>query len=495
MKNKTSFWSKTNSLLSTKISLFIVWLLIFFLNLAILQYFRHGGKFPAIQHRTLTSGFVAKWGKHFFYFFYYTGYFPLATTDQNLTYSRQGAWNEIKKHGHSLIMEYYHWMRYGENARIFAFLPDAIVKGSAKNPSLSLFNFLNFVLALMALFWGFWKIRRPLTGIFLILLINFTPFFIYEVYHNQNIFGLLGSEFFLVMGLTLPLLFNRTKNTLAWLILGLLLAIFIGFNSQIRNETAIVILSLLLIYWLTSNLKISHKLIATALIIFGFFATRQLITKYFDWNFKRTAQLVKKYGGDVYTGYRTNGHPFWHPFFCGLGDFGQKYGYQWRDSVAYNYALPILEKKYHMKINYPGHGLHLLQYYDKQHNYYVKPEELPHYQQILKQKVLHDITRHPFWYLSILFKRLLRILTKTIPVPLAGWLIFPALYWAIKFKFWNWLKLIIISLPLSATPLLIFSGGGATYNSVFPYIVLAFLLELELCKNKIYLKQCGTVSQ
>jgi len=111
--------------------------------------------------------------------------------------------------GKDLIMEYTHWSRLGENARILAFLPDAYLAGSPENPSVRLFNTLVFISGLMLLFWGFWRIKKPIFGLLLVMLINCTPFFLYEIFSNQNIFGVLAAVFFMILGINLPLLFSK----------------------------------------------------------------------------------------------------------------------------------------------------------------------------------------------------------------------------------------------------------------------------------------------
>jgi hypothetical protein len=443
----------------------------------ILYNFSFFKKFPAIQFRKDATGFCAPYAKPFLYFFYYTDNFPLATLNKELKYSKQDAENEIKNNGKDLIMEYHHWARLGENARIFAFLPNAFLDGSPAKPSIKLFNTLIFVISLLLLYFSFWKIKKPLVGFFMVSMINCTPFFIVEVYGRQNIFALLGSCFFMVIGLNIFALMSTKANHIKIVILGLITSLIIAFLSEVRNEISIILLSLLLLYWLSNQLNLGWKIIYSILFILTFYGGKQSIRYYFDNKYKITSALVLQQNGHLYTGSRISGHKLWHPVFCGLGDFDTKYGYVWDDRVGYTYATPILQKEYGLNIHY-SNKLFLDDYYDKDSLYYVKFDEIDTYEEVVKNKVISDITNDPLWYLTILLKRIARILSFTIPIPFIGWLLFPILYYLIKKRYWLYLKLIVISMPLSATSLLIYSGKGNTYNSVFVYFLILIILAI-----------------
>ena len=109
--------------------------------------------FPdSIQSRKAASGFSMDKAEKFIYFYYYTGNFPLASLNENLLYSKEDAVKEIAENGEDLIMEYEHWSRLGEHVRIWAFLPNAYLRGSPENPSIKLFNSIIFTLSLIILF-------------------------------------------------------------------------------------------------------------------------------------------------------------------------------------------------------------------------------------------------------------------------------------------------------------------------------------------------------
>lgn len=443
-----------------------------------------GVGFPgSIQSRKDASGFSADKARHFFYFYYYTGYFPLGTMNNDADFSKAGAVHEIEDHGEDLIMEYEHWARLGEHARITAYMPGAIVKGTAKDPSVKLFNTIMFVLGLLCLITGFYRCEVLKYGIILVVLINCTPFYIFEVYANENIFALMGSAFFIVLGLNLPVLYKSSLSQWRTLLNILLSALLIGYCSEIRNETAVVLGSLILIYALAPQVNWKRKVIYASLAIVVFVGSKSLIQEHFDRLFAQTKSVVAGNGGHVYNGAVIKGHSFWHPVYCGLGDFDSKYGYQWRDQTAYEYAVPILNSEYQMDIEYKG-GYHTNNYYDQDSLYYVKFDEIPAYDKVIKAKVKSDITTDPLWYVSILMKRIVAICTSTIPFPGIGWLMLGLVFFLIRKKRYSDLFLIIISFPLSATAFIIYSGRGATFSGVFSYIVLAILISIMLDRRK-----------
>jgi hypothetical protein len=429
------------------------------------------------EARKDASGFSFSKGQKFIYFYYYTGYFPLATVNNDLEYSIVGADYEIQKNGKDLIMEYQHWSRLGENARIFAFLPNAYLDGSPRTPSIKLFNAIVFVLSLIVLYFGFWRIKFALQGLVLVIMINSTPFYLYEVYSNQNIFALLGSVFFLVLGLNISYLFSAKINYKKLIVTVIVSGIIIGFFSEIRNEVSIVIVSLLLIIILAENIVISIKLVLPIFVFLSFYGTKQTIRSYFNSEFDKTKNLVIQNNGHVYNGKRISGHKFWHPVFCGLGDFDTKYGYKWDDRVAYSYAVPILREKYNINVNYSG-NYYTDDYYDKDKLYYIKFDEIEEYEEIVKNKVHSDIFGDPYWYIQIIYHRIIRTLNKTLPIEYIGWIIFPLGFYLIRSRKWNYFKLLMISLPLSATSILIYSGKGITYNSVYGYIIVIILISI-----------------
>lgn len=444
------------------------------LAVAILYFLSFHIKYNDIQTRRDASGMDYAYASKFFYFYYYTGNFPLATLNSNLVDSKQGAKNEIEQHGSNLIMEYKHWSRLGEHARIFVFMPEAWLHGKVIEPSTKLFNALFFLFGLLSVFRGFYKIGKPLMGSLLVVALLSTPYFHYEVFQNQNIFALQASIFFCCMGIMLPF-YNTQKSNLKILISISSCALLIAFGSEIRNEISILMLSCVLFILVMQNLRVWNKLIFISVALIFFWIGKQTIKFYFDSKYNETALLVAKHGGHVYNGKRIDGHKIWHPIFCGLGDFDTKYGYEWKDEIAYKYAVPILNHDYHLNINYSG-KLYTDNFYDSSKIYYQKFDEIPEYEHVVKSKVIHDITSDPLWYLNILWNRIIAICSTTLPFPYLGFLALTCIYFFIKNKKWFYINLLLISLPLSITSLVIYSGRGATYNSMFGYFILVFVV-------------------
>lgn len=474
IKKAILFFKTLNKL---KVRVLIVCLI--FISTSVIYEFSFHTKFPTFQKRKDASGFSINKAKHFSYFHYYNNLFPLATLDTNLIYSKDGANYLINNRGENLIMEYEHWSRLGENARIFAFLPNSIIRGSPKKPSIKLFNHLVFTLCLIMCFLGFSYANKNTLGILLVFLTLITPYFWHEVYQSQNIFGILIPLFLGLIGLNSYFLFYPKTRVIPFILTPLLSGILIGFFSEIRGEIIILFGSLLLIYILGKNIKLAYKTIAIITLALSLFGTKKSIVSYFDYKFKEAYSIVKSKGGHVYDGNRINAHKFWHPIFCGLGDFDDKYNYKWNDRVAYKYAIPILKTKYGMNITYSG-KLHLDEFYDDANVYYKKFDEIDEYEEVVKNKVLKDIKNDPIWYISILIKRINRVLIETLPFHWIGWLSLPFIFLLFKQKKWSYLKLIFIGLPLSFTPIFIYSGGFSTHNTVIGIIIIALIINLLL---------------
>ena len=473
--------NRFKGLLESKKGILIVVLAIILVNTAFYN-FSNYMSLPKIQYRGDASGFSFSNAKQFAYFHYYTGNFPLASLNNDLQFSEEYARNEIRENGQSLIMEYQHWSRLGENARIWAFLPNSILKGSPETPSIKLFNALVFTLSIIILYLGFWRLKKVLFGLFLVLLINLTPFYLYETYTNQNIFGLLGATFFIILGLNVFSLFKKEKTVINMLLIGISGAI-IGFFSEFRNEISIIISSLILISLFSKQKNFLMKVVLVSVGLSSFFITKSTIRNYFQQKFKNTITIVEEAGGHPYKWATISGHKTWHPIFCGLGDFDKKYGFEWNDKIAYRYAVPILKHKYGMDIEYSD-KYHLDNYYDESKLYYIKFDEIDEYEQIIKDRVLFHITNDPIWYLEIIIKRIVRTMNRTIPIPYLGWGLFFLVYYFIRKRMWNYLYLLIVSLPLSMISIIVYSGRGATYNSVFVYFVIVSIIMVYYDRKK-----------
>jgi hypothetical protein len=429
------------------------------------------------QSRQDASGLDYPYARSFVYFYYYTGHFPLSTLRTGAAYSKSSAIEEIEVNGRDLVMESGHWSRLGEHARIWAFMPDAWLRGSPKNPSVRTFNALLFFLGLFSLFHGLFRMGHIRLAFLLPGMVLCLPFFHYEVFSRQNLFGLQGSVFMLVMGLILPWCAARKNNWMIHFLLLLMVGFIIGVVAEMRNENIILLMACCVMILLGHEENIQKRLLYCGLLLLFTVGTRNGIQSYFQKKFDQTKILVAQKKGHVYTGKRIRGHQFWHPVFCGLGDFDRKYGYAWKDQVAYQFAIPILRDRY--QISYPYHpdSLHFQAWYDSAHIYYIKFDEIEAYEKIMKEKVLHDIQKDPGWYFNILQKRIFRILHDCLPFSNAGFLFFPAISLLYIRKQRQYLALLLASSLPCALPLLIHSGLGATLNPLYGVVSLAMLID------------------
>ena len=118
--------------------------------------------------------------------------------------------------------------------------------------------------------------------------------------------------------------------------------------------------------------------------------------------------------------------------------------------------------------------------------YSLKPETIPEYQLVLREKVLTDIKNDPLWYLGILLKRTNRIFNPATPVrlglgsrfidiPFSTWLVLAMLPCLLLVRRWEQLKLLIFYAPTSLPALLIFSFGGFTNPTAFHLVAFALI--------------------
>jgi hypothetical protein len=437
----------------------------------------------------------------FVYFLYYLGLYPVATEKEDVVWSREGARDVFARHGDTLLTEWQHSYRSGSLGTALLFLPDAWLRGTARDASVRPANAMAFTLGLMALFAAFWFIRQPVLGGILVLLLGSNPFQLHEVYLRDNTFGWPITTAVFLLAIHVPLLGERrAPSWYLWtapLAAGLLLATV----KQVRPEPAVLLLSPAICYlalsgarWVARAGLVAALLAAYALVGWGWSA-------WFDAKYEQARRAVAEAGGHPYAGPRAQHHAFWHPLWCGLGDFGQKHGYAWDDKAAADYALPILEAKYHVEIPKAPRTRVLFEntYWDEGRHYFVMPSELPHYYDVLRAKVLGDIAGDPLWYAGVLAQRAWRILRQTTPprvavgtfgldFPMHGALVVPLLALLVLRRCWTLLKLVAFSLPLSLPALAIFSGLGMCHYSCYHLFVAgllaAWLVEALLRRGK-----------
>ncbi len=471
---------------------------IWFWQGAAYQKAKEGEKIYAAHARTKTTGFAHHYAYKFVYFYHHKGWFPVVTTIEELEDSKEGAEALLSNHGHSLGMEYRHWSRMGENARIFLFLPHLWSGGSAVEPSILPFNRIAFTLALILCFAGLVWGGQTVFGLLLVGVFGSSPFLLHEVYYNENVFWLPAACLLALFGLVFPALVVKQKWGY-YVLMALFGGIMLGTAIHIRTELKVVVLSGIVLLVFLKDIRWYVRVGVIMLTLLSYQAMSDTWLRYFEHKFEEAYTAVEGAGGVPYDGPKIGGHNVWHSCFVGLGDFDDKYGYEWNDRVAYAYGVEKLREDYDMEFKWSGE-LALDEWYDDEKRYYKKLELVPEYLEVCKEKVLSDISSDPSWYMGIVGKRTKRIATELSPVTLFGLNLSHLMPWFVHilillvllyFRKWSILALALGAMPLFAIALLIFSGGNTQFLGCYYFVTSAFLLGLvaELVLvfgNKLY---------
>jgi hypothetical protein len=416
------------------------------------------------------------------YFLYYLGIYPVVANDGHQRmredpgyrkFQREAAERVIAERGETLSMESGWTIRAGDMGRTLLYLPYAWWSGGARNPRVAPTHAVAFTLALAGLYAAFWWVRDPVLGALAVALLGSNPYQLYEVHARENIFGWSITAGLLTLALSLPLLQRRRAGRRAW-VLPLSIGALLGSVRQIRPEPVAILAAAAAACLLLSRSSWRRRAALCAVLLASFFVTTSLWSAFFDHKFEEARQVVASAGGNVYQGPRDRYHTFWNPLWCGLGDFGQKYGYEWRDKAAAHYAAPIMRKRYQQLRREP----------DWRYLYWD-----PVYDEVLREKILHDITHDPLWYLGVLARRVGRVLAWTTPLRLAigpWWIglpwnglatlpLFAMLAWT---RSWPLLKLAAFPLGTSLPAVVVFAGTvpGQTYMNWFHVIGAAVVL-------------------
>ena len=418
----------------------------------------------------------------FIYFYHYLGLYPVASelAPSELDYSREGAEKLLATRGDTLVMEIGHTVRSAEPGQMLLYLPDVWLRGDVRRPRVRTGHGIVFAAALVALFVTFWAVRQPLLGFLLVAFLGSNPCQLYEVYFRENVFGWMITTGVLLLALHLPLMQRRRPHRLLLWAAPLATGLLLATVRQIRPEPVAMIVSAALCCLLVAGVRWRVRAALVLVLLVSFCGAATAWELYFERLYGRALVAVKAAGGHPYTGPRQQYHMGWHNVWCGLGDFDRKYGYEWNDNLAKDYARPILAERYHEIMGdwnwYTGASTD--QHWDEAKKYYKMPHELPHYVEVVRSKVLHDIRHDPLWYLDILLRRAGRILSETTPVsvswggsrlgvPVPGALIIPLAVILVAIRGWPFLKLVAFLIPLSFPALLVYSARGMCHYSCY----------------------------
>jgi predicted Zn-dependent protease/TolB-like protein len=467
-----------------------------------LVFFRHGYPRTTLEspYRLTASGGVLQWQSEFVYFLYYLNLYPVASiSDSPREYSVEGAQRLIAEQGRSLVMDRYWTLRYGELAKTYLYLPHVWLKGRPVRPRMLHANSAAFTLALLALFAAFWYADESVLGALLVLLIGSNPFQVHSVYAEDNLFGWPITLTVLMLALHVPFMRDRPPRLAAAVAVALVSGVLLGSVRQIRTEPALVIVSVVGVYLTARGLRIWLRFVLVLLLGAAFVWTSARWGNYFEGKYREAYRVVKAAGGHPYYGPRQLHHFFWHVLWCGLGDFDDKYGYVWSDVGAFSYAWPVMQRRQFAADGFPpvrpdpADILTLGVFLDKGRQYARTPFETPEYIALVRDKVLGDILHDPWWFASIIGRRLGRLLSEGTPPSLALgnglWVpivpLAPGAVWGcltvvlaaclmVKSD-WFRVKLLAFTVPLAATALFTYSGRGTVFYSIAHLVAVAIL--------------------
>jgi hypothetical protein len=300
--------------------------------------------------------------------------------------------------------------------------------------------------------------------------------------------------FCVAIALLAPLIAGRKVPLYARVLLAVAMGVIFGTAYQIRSETAAAMLGSVVVFLSASGASWRSRAATVVLVFAVFVGTLQLWRAYFDVKIAEATEFVQRAGGHPYLGPLAHAHNLWTAVWCGLGDFDTKYGYESTDHAAVTYAEPILRSRYRQELPWwwglsrAKQGRTAADYYDEARLYYRAPFEAPHFQEVMREKVLHDITHDPLWYGGILAKRVWRILNHTTPVqiylrpgitlplPFHGLIAVAVLAIAFWRRDWTAVRLLAVAAALSAMALVINAGGNYTYFGIYHVCAAAILL-------------------
>lgn len=478
-------------------------------------------KFDTTYRNTAASGMHND--AYFVYFYWYEGLFPVSSTLQHAPcgyrcapthdsmapvggyqgLSKEAADNVLKTQGDTLVMDT-SWTWYaGDRGKIFLFMLDTWLKGAPYRPSTKPFHRLMFMTALSSLFFAFWWTRRPLLGALMVLFLGSNPFQLYEVNVNDNVFGWTITTAILMLAIHLPLLTPRKFDP--WTIFlwpigaGLLMATIRTARSEPMPMAASALFAYLFVRFRGDFTKKQIWMRRGALVaaFLGFVVLGgQAWNRFFLMKHNQAIAALTKVHGHPYPGNVRLYHHFWHPVWCGLGDFDKKKGYVWDDTQALAYARPILEQKFHQYVPnpYPDRNLpkSLDEYWDAEGFYKKLPYDIPNYNEIIRDKVLSDIKNDPKWYAEILGKRVDRLVNEATPVRvttrsghldipwLSGKLFAPLLVLCLLARARLASRLLMITVPSVTTALIVFCAKGPQWYGIFHLVTAALVVAVLL---------------
>ena len=421
----------------------------------------------------------------FFYFFYYTGKFPITMQAQNGVL-RDDEWTArrfLSIANPYLRNEDYATIRTGDLGKIFLLYPDLLRVDSPQKATLWTFNRILGIGSLLCLFCSLSLVHHRMLAVLLVLLFGSNPFQLYHLYMPPaNIWAYPMCVANLVLAINAPLLLARKPNRWAFL-LPLLTGAFLASVREVRTEPALIGASLLVAYAIAPRIRWSARVGLLSLFVVGALACSLVWGHYWSAKFREATEIVRRAGGKPFPELSNMHHALWHPIWWGLGDLGTDKGYRSSDRAAYAYAIPIVNKRFGAKYERQPRSYLLENVHADGSGYRIKPETLPEYTAVLRDKILADVTSDPGWYLRILAERTKRAFRGATPirfafgdvtldVPFSAWLALPILGIALAARRWREAALLLFYTPTSLPTILISSRPG--FDNIAAFHIAAF---------------------
>ena len=449
---------------------------------------------PRFGMRGGASGRPAHMGK-FVYFYHHLGLLPLATLLDEPENTKEAALNILNEQPQTLRTEIGIATRFGDLGRILLLMPSVWLGASPHQPKLQPLYYPLFCLLLWGLFVALWYRGYCVLAVSLTLLVGSHPFQLLEVYRTENFHGWHIFNALALLILCLPYFESAENSKYPHVRLWLwpaLAGLWLGFAKSIRPEILAMGLSPLVIYALAPLFSKWQKVVMMLGFVLAFVSVNQSLKLYFEHKTAQANRVLLEHGGIPHVGKRDTHHQFWHPLWCGLGDFDRKYGHCWNDIVAAHRTVPELIEQTGIPFKWPVPFPEGCSIMDENGLYVITPYEQPEHERILRNEVLHRLRTDPFWYAEILLKRVRFLFTSTPPpslkvgpyhirLPLWGGLFFVlALVWAWFKRDGFALRLLLFSTPMAATALGIYALKGNADYVLFPVVAVAVLISYSL---------------
>lgn len=378
--------------------------------------------------------------------------------------------------------------RSGGFGRVYLYLYDSMIHPDHVDaPTVRPANEMAFNLSLVLLWIAFCSVWRPLIGASLVALVGSNPLQNYSIYGEDNIFSWNITTMIVLLALHIPLIFSRDGlsdtgvrvRRLLWV--PIVSAVFLSLVRTVRSEPVILAASALLVYASMRGTPLRIK--ATFVITFVTLLTllNQATHALFEAKIARTREVVESVGGVPFPASKPIDHELWHPIWCGLGDFDTTYNRAFDDRAAFRAALPQLERQTGRRLDLDPSAWEQPNYpLERTRRYFMVFGDFPGYDQAIRALLIEQMRKNPWWYPRILMKRIKAIVENTTPLTLIadghhearvsnrhGIAAIGFLIVALLLKKREYAVLILFTVPLSATALIITSGGGLTSYSLY----------------------------